>query len=247
MHKQILGFLAVGLIGSTSSISIVRAQSITTLSPSSFAAGQDVSNAFSGLTLWSMSLAPETVAGNPFTVYVPTYGQVYAVGDTFSASSSFATGWGANFGLSCFQGCVGGQGAEVGTNLLIDFNNPVSMVSVFQTGNAFNGVDLQAYNNVNQLVGYCDAAPGGPQSVGSYGCYSVTNGAATQWGVDTSVSANDISKILVGGYNAGGDQVNEIQFARAPEIDRASAANGVLLLFGGLAVLRSRRQSGVSA
>lgn len=241
MKSRLLMWLVVALITSGGSLRTVDAQSATTLDPNSFASGQNISNAFSGVTLFSMSLVPGTVAGNPFTVWTPSYAPVYAVGDFFSSSSSSAAGWGSNSGLSCFQGCLGSQGSNFGTNLLLDFNRPVTMVSVFQTGNAFNGVDLQAFNSSNQLVGYCGATPGHAQSVGNYGCYSVINGAIQQWQVDTSVSASAISKILIGGFNNGGDEISAIRYAGAPEIDSASAASGLALLLGSLVVLRGRR------
>ena len=56
----------------------------------------------------------------------------------------------------------------------------------------------------------------------------------------TSVAAPNISKILVGGYNQGGE-IGAMAAIGAPEIDPASAASGLTLLLGALLVFRGRR------
>jgi hypothetical protein len=241
MERRFLMWLVVALIANG-----VHAQSVITLNPSVFAAGTDISNAFSGVTLQAMSLvADSSIPAVPFTTWMPSYAPVYTASDnSFSSMSTGSSGWGEFFNpldSSCFQLCTGPQGNNFQTNLLVSFSTPIDQVNVSQIGNAMNGVALEAFDSFNQEVGYCVAATGGAQPVGNYGCYSVNSNADSSYQVSTSIHANDISKILMGGYNMGGDQINTIQIARAPEIDPASAASGFTLLLGALLCLRGRR------
>jgi hypothetical protein len=241
-------WLAAALLASSASLRTAHAQSVTSLDSDRFAPGTNVSNAFQGVTLEAMSLVPDLSAPpSPFTTWMPSYSPVYAaVGDFFSSVSTGSSGWGALFGPldgSCFQSCAGPQGNDFGTNLLLNFSAPVDQINVSQIGNAFNGVALEAFNSFNQEVGYCVAAPGGDPGPGNYGCYSVLSNHAgdSQWQVTTSLHAPDISKVVIGAFNNGGDQVDTIRYMAAPEIDPASLASGLTLLLGGLLVLRGRR------
>jgi hypothetical protein len=257
MKSRLLMGLVVALIANGAPLRTVHAQTYT-LDADLFATGTDVSNAFPGVTLEAMSLVAVPNAPGPFTVWTPSYAPVYAAaGNFFSASSTANSGWGAFFGPlypgaygggDCFQQCSGPQGgADFQTNLLVNFSTPVDEVNVFQIGNAFNGVALEAFDSSDQEVGYCAATPGNLQGPGNYGCYSVLSPAASsagQWQVDTSIHADNISKILVGAYNNRGDEVDTIQYKRllgAPEIDPSSVASGLTLLLGILMVLRGRR------
>jgi len=79
-------------------------------------------------------------------------------------------------------------------------------------------------------------------------------GATVLWDVaETSVGGGTVPSMVFGnnGYNSSGGQIvdnsNELYYTKwarvaAPEIDPDSAAGGVALLFGGIAVLRGRRQ-----
>jgi hypothetical protein len=249
MNSRPFMWLALALIANGVGLRAADAQSVTSLDPSTFAPGADISNAFSGVTLQAISL--ENLTNDPVTgnaIWTPSFAPVYAgEGGLFSPSStgSSAFSWGPFLippATSCLQQCTG-LDPIFGTDLLVSFNTPVSMVSVFQTGNFDNGVLMQAFNSFDQVVGYCLAAPGGPQPVGNYGCYSVNSSDGFEnVNLTTSVSAGtpDISKILVGAYNNGGDAISRIHLG-APEIDPASAASGFTLLLGAVLVLRGRR------
>ena len=243
--------LALFVAGSGSGLlTTAHAQTVTTLDPSTFAAGTDISSAFSGVTLQAMSL--EHLTNDPVTgnaIWTPSFAPVYA-GDggvfTPSSTGSSAFSWGPlliPLTTSCLQECTG-LDPLFGTDLLVSFNAPVSMASVFQTGEFDNGVLLQAFNSSDQVVGYCLAAPGGPQAVGNYGCYSVNSSDGFEnFNLTTSVSNNtgEISKILVGAYNNGGDAISRIHLG-APEIDPTSAASSFTVLLGALFVLGGRRR-----
>ena len=249
MKRRVGMWLVMALLANAALLRTVQAQWVTTLDPSLFTPGQDISNAFAGVTLSTMSLMPDgidPVTGIPLSV--PSYAPVYAAGDFFSPSatgSSTFGDWGP-FGRSltdnCLQVCNKGPGANLQSMLLVDFNSPVSMVSALQIANDFNGEMLQAFNSSDQLLGYCFPSIGDLQPVGNYGCYSVVNNNDFQHTqVETSFAASDISKVLLGGYNMS-DQIGAIEVVRAPEIDPTSAASGLMLLAGGLVVLRGRKK-----
>jgi hypothetical protein len=244
MKRNFLLLLAVALIANGMWLRTAHAQSFTSLDSDLFAPGTNVSNAFQGVTLQSMTLVETQVA--PF-MDVASFAPVYATaGNLFSSDPNDASGWGPFFGPfdgSCLTSCLIQQGSNFGTNLLVSFSTPVDQVYVSQIGNAFNGVALEAFNSSNQEVGFCGAAPGMDLGPGNYGCYSVLSNHAGdgQWQVTTSLQAPDISKVIIGGFNNGGDQVNTIRYMAAPEIDPASVASGITLLLGSLVVMRGRR------
>jgi hypothetical protein len=245
MKSRLLMWLVIALIGTG-----VQAQTVTTLNPSAFASGTDVSNAFAGVTLSAMTLVSDgsdPVTGIP--LWTPTYAPVYAVGNLFTSSSTAsvslgtANSWGPILqpvAGDCFNVCSGGQVFLSGTELLASFNTPISLASVLQIDNDANGDFMQAFNSADQLVAYCLPPIFAQQPVGNYGCYSVVNSDFINYQEVTSVTAPDISKILMGGYNNGGE-IGVIKTVRVPEIDPASAASGLTLLLGGLMVLRGRR------
>ena len=252
MKSRLLMWLVTALIGTG-----VQAQTVTTLNPSAFASGTDVSNSFAGVTLAAMTLVQEgndPVTGIP--LWTPSYAPVYAVGNLFTSSSTAsvslgtANSWGPilqPFAGNCFSVCSGGQTFLSGTELLATFNNPISFASVLQIDNDANGDFMQAFNSANQLVAYCLPPIFAQQPVGNYGCYSVVNSDFINYQELTSVAAPDISKILMGGYNNGGE-IGAIKAVSAPEIDPASATAGLTLLLGGLLVLRGgRRPTALSA
>jgi hypothetical protein len=263
MHNKILGslrtksrllpLLLVALAANGVLLRTAHAQFVTTLDPIFFAPGTNISNALPGVTLSAMSLVPDGTNGQGVPLYGPSYAPVYADGDFFSPqsspSTSSAASWGggffnlASFADSCFQTCFPNVGQNFGTALLISFNKPVDMVDALQIDNPQDGAFIQAFDSSHQLVGYCLPAFG-PQAIGNYGCYSVlgnTCGDTVSCPLLTSISAPQISEVLVGGYNMA-DEIRGIQFAAAaPEIDTASAASGLTLLLGGLLVLRGRR------
>jgi hypothetical protein len=77
---KIMFWLLVALIANVAS-QTVQAQSVTTLDPSDFASGTNVSGAFAGVTLESFSLNEiGTVpnGGYPLPLYAPSYTPVYA-------------------------------------------------------------------------------------------------------------------------------------------------------------------------
>lgn len=249
MKSCLFMWLVVAVIANGASLMSTRALSATTLDPSTFATGTDISNAFSGVTLQAMSL--QSLTNDPVTglpVWTPTFAPVYSgQGGLFNPSSTglSAFSWGPFLippTTSCLQECTG-LDPFFGTDLLVTLSQPVSITSVLQTGEFDNGVLLQAFNSSDQVVGYCLSAPGGPQPVGSYGCYTINNSDGFEnFNLTTSVSTGsaDISKILIGAYNNGGDAISRIQLG-APEIDPAALASGLTLLLGGLLVLRGRR------
>jgi hypothetical protein len=146
---------------------------------------------------------------------------------------------------SCFSQCSPPDRPDgFGTNLLVSFDAPVTSVSVFNIGDIFNGVYMEAFDSSNQAVGFCETAFN-PQAMGNYGCYSVLNqGGEGSYETETSVlasSSGGISKILIGGYNNSYSMSSIKYTTAAPEIDPTSAASGLTLLLGGLLVLCGRR------
>jgi hypothetical protein len=246
MKNRLLMCLAMALIANG-----VHAQVVTSLDPSTFTSGTDVSNAFAGVTLSTMSLVSDgtdPITGIP--LWTPSYSAVYAQGSLFAQNIStgpnagMQTGlWGTIFQPSsgdCFQVCSGASMFLSGTNLLATFDSPVSLASVLQIDNDANGDFMQAFNSADQLVAYCLPPIFAQQSVGNYGCYSVLASDFLNYTEVTSVAAPDISKILMGGYNQGGE-LGTIKAVAAPEIDLPYTASGITLLLGSLWVLRGRR------
>lgn len=223
-----------------------HAQSVTTLDPSFFAPGTNVSNAFSGVTLSAMTYVPDGTNPQGIQLFNASYAPVYADGDLFTTqpSPTYLPDWGILFlgpANLCLQACLPVTQTSQGTDLLISFNKPVDMVTALQIDNPMDGMSIQAFNSSNQLVGYCGAF--GLQPEGNYGCYSVLSLCGDQVTCEekTSAAGPNITKVLVGGYNDY-DEVGAFQFkVSAPEIDPAAAASGLTLLLGGLLVLRGRR------
>jgi hypothetical protein len=250
MSVRFLGSLVLALVASSASLQTAQAQTIT-LNPDLFAPGTNVSNAFAGVTLQSMSL----VADGPNLV-APSFAPVYADGNFFSTQSSPSAApanWGIIFlgpTTSCLVTCAPpfqtSSGGALGTDLLLSFNKPVDMVTALQIDNANNGMLMQAFNSANQLVAYCFPSFG-PQSPGNHGCYTVLNstpcGDLANCEMATSTAALNISKVLLGGSSMF-DEIGAVKYqaAGAPEIDPASAVSGFALLAGGLAVWRGRRK-----
>jgi hypothetical protein len=247
MERRLLMWLVVAMIANGA-----QAQSVTTFNPSSFAPGTNVTNAYAGVTLSAMTLVPDgtdPVTGLP--LWTPSYAPVYAEGSLFAQNILTGPNVGMQTGLwgeifqpamgDCFQVCSGGGIFLQGTDLLASFNSPVSFASALQIGNDANGDFMQAFNSSDQLVAFCIPPIFAQQPVGNYGCYSVVNSDFFNYQEVTSVTANDISKILMGGYNQGGE-IGAIEAVRAPEIDPTSAASGLTLLVGGLVVLRGRKK-----
>ena len=245
---RFLSWLLVMLTVGGAVLQCADAQPVTTIDPSSFATGTNVSNAFAGITLSAMTYVPDGTNPQGVQLFNASYAPVYADGDLFTTQRAPAStaNWGIQFlgpANLCLQNCfpVTPQGSQ-GTDLLISFNKPVNMVTALQIDNPMNGMSIQAFNSSNQLVGYCGAF--GQQPEGNYGCYSVLspscNGDQSNCVTSTSASASNITRVLVGGYDQP-DEVGAFQFARAPEIDPSSAASGLTLLLGGLMLLRGRR------
>jgi hypothetical protein len=251
MKGRLLMWLVVALIANGASLT-VHAQSVTTLDPSFFAPGTNVSNAFAGLTLSAMTLVPDGTTSSGAPIFNATYAPVYADGDLFStqpspASPVYANNWGGQLlGASnlCLQACTPDADTELSvTSLLISFNQPVDMVTALQIDNPMNGMEMQAFNSSNQLVGYCFAADGSVEPQGNYGCYTVLSKCGDSVTCETALSVTTpyISKVLVGGFDMP-DEIGRVQVSvSAPEIDPASAASGLTLLLGALLVLLGRR------
>lgn len=259
MKWRLWMWLTAVLIANAWSLRTVHAQSVTTLDPSTFAPGTNVTDAFAGVTISSFSLPVIGSLPGGLPLDAPSYAPVYSTnpdgpaasvfaGSVFSSNQTSAFGWGGMWGGvdgSCFSQCSPPNIPDgFGTNLLVSFAAPVNSVSVFNIGDIFNGVYMEAFDSTNHMVGFCETAFD-PQAMGNYGCYSVLNqGGEGSYETETSVlagSSGGISKILIGGYN-NSYSMSTIQYtARAPEIDPASAASGLSLLLGGLLVLRGRR------
>lgn len=265
MNKKIpiLTGLLVALIANGASPRTAHAQSVTTLDPGDFTPGTNVTGAFSGVTLLSFSLEDVGTLPSGLPLYVPSYAPVYAgnYDDAFDSTVKYTFnrlltpgdgGYAAMYGGiggSCFTACSYPDRPDTfGTNLLIEFASPVSSVSTLDVGDSYNFVDMEAFNASNQIIGNCSTTTspneGSPQPLGNYGCYSVLSLGEFANQVETTISASTgsgISKILIGGYN-NDYSISTITYTAAPEIDPASAAGGVALLFGGLMVLRGRRE-----
>jgi hypothetical protein len=266
MKNRPLAWLVMALIANGASLRIANAQSYTILNPNTYASGTDITNAWSGVTLQSMTLVQTGGAGLN-TQWTAQYSDVYAApafpgpssisGNVFSSAPAAASnpvtgldGWGPlwdplgnGFTGACLQQCTNYANYinTFGTNLLVSFAAPIDQISVLQDGNVNNGVDLMAFNAANQIVGICEASGGSITGV-CYSSSSTPNQAAMNWEVTTSIDAPGITRVLMGGDNSSGDQIQTIQYkALAPEIDSASAASGLMLLLGGLAILRGRR------
>ena len=131
MKSRLLMGLVVALLGSGA-----YAQSVINLNPGAFAPGTDVSNAFAGATLSTMSLASDGIdPGTGLSLWTPVYAPVYANGSFFADSATPALGpWenSADWAIStgeptsgdCFKVCAGGNG--FGNFLLVSFASPVS-------------------------------------------------------------------------------------------------------------------------
>jgi hypothetical protein len=264
VNKIMIG-LAFALLANGISSS-TYAQPVTTIDPSSVASGTNVTGAYAGVTLLTVSLNQDPVgflpSGEP--LLAPIFGSVYSVtggastpcfgGSVFSSSPTFNDTYGNMLGGidgSCFTACPLSDSSEgfAIPNLLVEFASPVSAVSILDLTNVNNGIYMEAFNSSNQIVGSCITDVGVAQPDGNYGCYSVLNNGFEDSGgyvQETSLqSSGGISKILIGGdSNVGNISAIKYTSFAAPEIDPTSAASGMMLMLGGLLVLRGRRPMG---
>jgi hypothetical protein len=208
---------------------------LTTIDPSTFTSGQDVSHATPGVTLSTLTLVP-TSAALGVVEFEPARGPVFASGNFFIGTSN--SSWDV-FGpedkynlnppeTDCLLGCglLQGPGNAQPTLLDIGFNVPVSHVTVLEYARFADQPFVQAFNRQGLLVGSCVEAGPPNQISGPPGCF-ITDSTA------------DISTVLVSSFS-GGEQIGKIQFG-VPEPATLS-----LLLLGlaniGLAgLLRHRR------
>ena len=241
-------WLVVALIANGASLT-AHAQSVTTIDPSFFAPGTNVSNAFAGVTLSAMTYVQDGTNTQGIQFFNASYAPVYADGDLLSTqpSPAYTDNWGIQFlepSNLCLQACIpDAEPGASGTSLLISFNQPVDMVTALQIDNPMNGMEMQAFNSSNQLVGYCFAADGSVEPQGNYGCYTVLSKCGDSVTCETALSVTTpyISKVLVGGFDMP-DEIGRVQVSvSAPEIDPTSAASGLTLLLGALLVLLGRR------
>ena len=73
---------------------------------------------------------------------------------------------------------------------------------------------------------------------------NVTQDAASGFGISYSFKGNEVKMNFSGATSTfvGEETILDVTTAKVPEIDPASAASGLMLLVGGLVVLRGRRQ-----
>jgi hypothetical protein len=253
--------LRIALLAALIVNGVAHAQTVTTLDPSVFASGTNVTGAYAGVTLLSFSLDQVGALPTGEPLFAPSYGSVYSVdggsatpgfgGSVFSSNPSTNDLYGNMLGGingACFTICPASDRDDgfVIANLLVEFASPVSAVSILDLTNVNNGVYMEAFNSSNQIVGACITDVGVAQPDGNYGCYSVLNngfGDSGGYVQETSISSSGgISKILIGG-DSNVSNISTIKYTSfaAPEIDPTAAASGIMLLLGGLMVMRGRR------
>lgn len=229
-----------------------------TIDPNSVGSGQAINAPGVTLETETVVQAGTDSTGNP--LYVPSiFGPVYSdnvaascfgaaqcpvVGTNLFAPSptgalpttpNFGAGgfWGTQFNdtpaLDCSQNCVFGAAAAGSVLLRVDFAVPTDFVDALGFFNGGDPTEITAFDSAGNMVGQ------GFNGVGS----------GFGWGNATVTTATpDISTVLIGGHDSFRG-INAIDYSRvptaAPEIDTASAASGLSLLFGGLLVLRGRR------
>jgi hypothetical protein len=190
----------------------------TTIDPSAFTPGQNVTDAIPGVTLSTITLIPTSIAVGPVE-FKPARGPVFASGDFFTGLSNNT--WSVfapedtydPADTDCLTGCnlLQAPGNSRATLLDISFDAPVSYVTAFQYSEFANQVFLQAFNQHGLLISSC-AQSGSPMQIsGPPGCF-------------ISDSTADISTVLVSSYS--GDQIGKVMFG-VPE-----PATFTLLLLG---------------
>jgi hypothetical protein len=190
----------------------------TTINPSAFAPGENVTYAVPGVTLSTVTLMPTSMSVGPVE-FKPARGPVFASGDFFTGPSNntwsvFApedTYDPAN--TDCLTACnlLQVPGDSRATLLDISFDTPVSYVTAYQYSEFANQVFVQAFNQHGLLISSC-AESGSPMQIsGPPGCF-------------ISDSTADISSVLVSSFN--GDRIGKLVFG-VPE-----PATFTLLLLG---------------
>jgi len=231
-----------------------------TIDPNNYGSGQ-------AITALGVTLETETFVqvgtdsiGNP--LYSPTFSPVYSynmgagcmngaypcavVGTSLFAPSptgalpntpNYGAGgfWGTPVNdtpaLDCSQNCVLNADAGGSIVLRLDFAHPTDFVDALGFINGGDPTEITAFDSAGDVVG---------QAFNDTGPF-------TGWADATVTTATpDISTILIGGHDSFRG-INVIDYASipspAPEIDAASAASGLTLLFASIAVLRGRRRS----
>jgi hypothetical protein len=244
MNGTILRFLVVGLTVGLLLANIAPAQ-VVTIDPNNFGSGQVI-------TAPGVTLQTETFGTiDTYQMYAPIFSPVYsydagcssfpcvAVGTNVFAPSPSGAGlgglnhvnggfWGAEASaITCSQNCSLDATYSNAEYLRLTFANPVDFVNTLAYSTGGDPSQIMAFDSSGNLVG------GGFNDVGS----------SFGWGNASVTTATDnITTVLIGGVlNYQG--INEISYARAPEIDPTSAASGVTLLLGSLLVLRGRRRA----
>lgn len=220
------------------------------IDPAGFASGQYVSYATPGVSLSTLGLVPVSPPGHYPTAFGPTFSPVFAYGNYFSSTATSASYWSTYDSVTydvtstnCLQGCSGSSSMSNIKLLDINFNSPVSEVSVLQYANAFNYAFIQAFNGAGQLIGYCagDNA-GSPQTLrGNAGCFNVVDGTSINnniWKFTISDSSADISTVLVGAGDQS-DHIGTIEYHSVPEPGMVSL---LCIGFAGMAFAAPKRR-----
>lgn len=228
MNRKILGLLAVGtMIGSVA----VRAQ-VTTLT---------LQEPFSGLV--GIEGPPTTAFTGELFASITLDGSIKA-NDLTLESSSFAVGGYTYVGdtkTSIWAPLTTGPGVSLG-------NGPGNYIDIQEAGNSgqidgafavINGFKFTGLNGPVTVVSEEDMISIGPYGASIWDEY--LNGAPC----GTVSAGRAVDPCTLTGMSNSMSTTWTVSTTRTPEIDPGSAASGLTLLLGGLAVLRGRRTHAV--
>lgn len=232
--KRAVPLLALLIVGVASATPAPTG--LTTIDPSSFPLGENVSNVTPGVTLYDMTLVPTTHIAYGEWVFKPQLGPVFAqegvnvygfgndelfTRGTFSYNSglwdSMALETGYELTTDCLKKCdLINSGYTPSTGYVpsfldISFKKPVNFVSVLQYSNAYNYALAQAFNKQGKLIGYCAAAGQGGSGPGCVATDLNPPIDAAIWQFTFSDPSADISTLIVSSGDMG-DQIGKIQF-----------------------------------
>jgi hypothetical protein len=228
MNNKILAMLTVGLMAAP----IAAPAQITTL---------DYQSALSGGTTYYNNptppqlLTPQQFAASftsaPFTGNITASLQESgsAGGEVLSGTVNVTGSAGTNINLS-----FGLAALEYGSPPFLAFDGSSGTVNLLMSNGAITGATMDiTFSSYHEPTMFLTIGPTGSATLDYL--YNGTNGPCTQQGADEPNPCT---------LTAASNSAGVWQATGAPEIDPASAASGLTLLLGGLAVMRGRRKLG---
>ena len=238
---------------------------LLTIEPDDFAAGTNLTSAFDGISITSVSLSVTGIRDDGLPIYSPVLGAVYshlvptgagsgafvygaATGDRVFGSTSDSDAnvsgirWGQLFGSTCLLTSCSAPGLaqDIGQVLRLDFDIPTNFVSAIGRFTGGDPTVIYAYDEFGQLVDHCaELSLDFQGNVCASRFYTAEPVFSTLYGwgdVKVSSDTRNIKTVLIGGAISS-------QFVDQIVVNAPEPSTLALYGFGLLGLVMSRRRT----